>query len=49
MSRSKHCEAEIIAAVKQLDAGCNAENVAWEVGISTHTIMSGRRSTAAWT
>ena len=32
MSRSKHTEAQMIAAVKQLEAGRKAEDVAREVG-----------------
>ena len=40
MSRSKHSEAQIITAVKQLEAGRRAEDVAREVGVSTHTIYA---------
>ena len=40
MSRSKHTEAQMIAAVKQLEAGRKAEDVAREVGVSTHTIYA---------
>ena len=40
MSRSKHTEAQMIAAVKQLEAGRRAEDVAREVGVSTHTIYA---------
>jgi putative transposase len=40
MSRSKHTEAQMIAAVKQLEAGLKAEDVAREVGVSTHTIYA---------
>ena len=40
MSRSKHTEAEMIAAVKQMEAGRRAEDVAREVGVSTHTIYA---------
>lgn len=32
MSRSKHTEAQMIAAVKQMEAGRKAEDVAREVG-----------------
>ena len=32
MSRSKHTEAQMIAAVKQMEAGRRAEDVAREVG-----------------
>jgi transposase len=38
MSRSKHTEAQMIAAVKQMEAGRKAEDVAREVGVSAHTI-----------
>jgi|GEM_PF-3540538 len=37
MSRSRHTEAQMIAALKQLEAGRKAEDVAREVGVSKHT------------
>ena len=40
MSRGRHSEAEMIAALKQLEAGRKAEDVAREVGISKHTIYA---------
>ena len=40
MSRSRHTEAEMIAALKQMEAGRKAEDVAREVGISKHTLYS---------
>ncbi len=40
MSRSKHTEAQMIAAVKQMEAGRKAEDVGREVGVSTHTIYA---------
>ena len=40
MSRSKHTEAQMIAAVKQMEAGRKAEDVAREQGVSTHTIYA---------
>ena len=40
MSRSRHTEAEMIAALKQMDAGRKAEDVAREVGVSKHTLYS---------
>ncbi len=40
MSRSRHTEAEMIAALKQMDAGRRAEDVAREVGVSKHTLYS---------
>lgn len=38
MSKSKHSGAQIIEALKQVDAGRRAEDVAREYGISKHTI-----------
>ena len=40
MSISKHTEAEMIGALKQLEAGRKAEDVAREVGVSKHTIYA---------
>jgi putative transposase len=40
MSKSKHTEAQMIAAVKQMEAGRKAEDVAREVGVSKHTIYA---------
>ena len=40
MSRGRHSEAEIIAALKQMEAGRRAEDVAREVGVSKHTIYT---------
>lgn len=40
MSRTKHTEAEMIAALKQMEAGRKAEDVAREVGVSKHTIYA---------
>ena len=40
MSRSKHSEAQIIVALKQVEAGRRAEDVAREAGVSTHTIYA---------
>jgi putative transposase len=40
MSRSKHTEAEMIRAVKQVEAGRRVEDVAREVGVSHHTIYA---------
>ena len=36
MSRAQHSEAEIIAALKQVDAGRKVEDVAREVGVTKH-------------
>ena len=40
MSRSNHTEAQMIGALKQLEAGREAEDVAREVGVSKHTIYA---------
>jgi putative transposase len=40
MSVSKHTEAQIIGALKQIEAGRKAEDVAREVGVSKHTIYA---------
>jgi putative transposase len=40
MGASRHTEAQIIAALKQVEAGRNAEDVAREVGVSKHTIYA---------
>ena len=40
MSRSRHTEGEMIGALKQLEAGRKAEDVAREVGVSKHTIYA---------
>jgi hypothetical protein len=40
MTRSKHSEAQIIAALKQVEAGRTAEDVAREQGVSKHTIYA---------
>jgi putative transposase len=47
MSRSRHTEAEMIEALKQVEAGRKVEDVAREVGVSKH--MPGKRNTAGWT
>lgn len=38
MSRGKHSEAEMIAALKQVEAGRKVEDVARKVGVSKHTV-----------
>ena len=40
MSRSKHTEAQIITALKQVEAGRTVEDVAREQGVSKHTIYA---------
>lgn len=43
MSKSVHTEAQIIGAVKQVEAGRKAEEVAREVGVSKHTIYAWKQ------
>jgi putative transposase len=40
MTKSRHSEAQIIAALKQVEAGRTAEDVAREQGMSKHTIYA---------
>ena len=40
MSKSRHTEAQIIAALKQVEAGRTAEDVAREQGVWKHTIYA---------
>jgi putative transposase len=40
MSKSKHSEAQIIAALKQVEAGRAVEDLARECGVSKHTIYA---------
>ena len=40
MSRSQHTEAQMIGALKQLEAGRKAEDVAREIGVSKRTIYA---------
>ena len=42
MNKGKHNEAQIIAALKQVEAGRTTEDVAREVGVSKHTIYAWR-------
>jgi len=43
MSKSAHTEAQIIGAVKQVEAGRKADEVAREIGVSKHTIYAWRQ------
>ena len=45
MSRGKHSEAEMIAALKQVEAGRKVEDVAREIGVSKHTIYGWKANT----
>jgi hypothetical protein len=49
MSKGKHTEAQMIGALKQVDVGRRAEDVAREMACRSTRSMPGRRSTAAWT
>ena len=40
MSKSKHTEGQIIAALKQVEAGRTTDDVARECGVSKHTIYA---------
>jgi len=40
MSKSKHSEAQIIAALKQVEAGRAVEDLAREYGVCKHTIYA---------
>jgi len=40
MSRSRHTEAQIITALKQVETGCTVDDVAREQGVSKHTIYA---------
>src|SRR5205807_1914373 len=40
MSRGKHTEAQMIGALKQVEAGRKVEDVAREVGVSKHTLYA---------
>jgi len=40
MSRGKHTEAQMIGALKQVEAGRKAEDVAREMGVSRHTLYA---------
>ena len=40
MSKSRHAEVQMVAALKQMEAGRKAEDVAREVGVSKHTIYA---------
>jgi putative transposase len=43
MSRSSHTEAQIIGAIKQVEAGRKADEVAREMGVSKHTIYAWKQ------
>jgi len=40
MSRGKHTEAQMIGALKQVEAGRGAAEVARELGVSKHTVYA---------
>jgi putative transposase len=43
MSKSNHSEAQMVGAVKQVEAGHRAEEVAREMGVSKHTIYAWKQ------
>lgn len=43
MSRSAHTEAQMIAAIKQVESGRAVDEVAREVGVSKHTIYAWKQ------
>jgi len=43
MSKSNHTEAQMIGAIKQVEAGRKADEVAREMGVSKHTIYAWRQ------
>jgi putative transposase len=43
MSKSAHTEAQIIGAIKQVEAGRKTEEVAREMGVSKHTIYAWKQ------
>ncbi len=43
MSKSAHTEAQIIGAVKQVEAGRKADEVAREMGVSKHTVYAWKQ------
>ncbi|WP_263354762.1 transposase [Acidicapsa acidisoli] len=47
MSKSRHTEAQIIAALKRVEAGRTAEDVAREYGVPSTRSTPGRPSTTA--
>jgi putative transposase len=43
MSKSNHTEAQMIGAIKQVEAGRKADEVAREMGVSKHTIYAWKQ------
>ncbi len=43
MSRGAHTEAQMVAALKQVEAGRKSEEVAREMGVSKHTIYAWKQ------
>ena len=48
MSKSKHSEAQISGALKQVEAGRAVEDLAREYGVSKHTIYAWKPKNGAW-
>lgn len=40
MAKSRHTEAQMVGALKQMEAGRKAEDVARELGVSKHTLYA---------
>lgn len=40
MGRGRHTEAQMVGAIRQVEAGRKAEDVAREVGVSKHTLYA---------
>jgi putative transposase len=40
VSKSKHTEAQMIEALKQMEAGRTAAEVGWQYGVTQHTIYA---------
>ena len=48
MGRSRHTEAQIIAALKQVEAGRTVDDVARECGVSQATIYTWKSKFGGW-
>ena len=48
MSKSSHMEAQIIEALKQVEAGRSAADVGCEYGVWKHTIYAWKAKYGAW-
>ena len=48
MSKGKHNEAEMIGALKQLEAGRTATEIGRELGVSKHTVYAWKAKYGGW-